>query len=193
PVQVVVAALDWGKYLGDEAINIGVDVRVSSWNRMQSNTLPAMAKAGSNYMNSQLIKMEAAADGYLEGIALTPQGLISEGSGENLFLIYGGKIITPPLFASILPGITRDSIITIARELGYVVEEQMIPREMLYIADELFFTGTAAEVTPIKSVDRILIGTGKRGPITERIQKHFFGILTGDIEDKYGWLTPIYV
>jgi len=192
PVQVVVAALDWGKYLGDEAINIGVDVRVSSWNRMQSNTLPAMAKAGSNYMNSQLIKMEAAADGYLEGIALTPQGLISEGSGENLFLIYGGKIITPPLFASILPGITRDSIITIARELGYVVEEQMIPREMLYIADELFFTGTAAEVTPIKSVDRILIGTGKRGPITERIQKHFFGILTGDIQDKYGWLTPIY-
>ncbi len=191
PVEVAVAALAWGKYLGDEAINVGVDVCVSSWNRMRPNTLPAMAKCGANYMNSQLINLEAKADGYVEGIALDAQGHVSEGSGENLFLIRDGQIYTPPLAASILHGITRDSVIQIAADLGYKVQETMIPREMLYIADEVFFTGSAAEVSPIKSIDRIPVGQGRRGPITEKIQKRFFGILSGEIEDKHGWLTYI--
>jgi branched-chain amino acid aminotransferase len=189
PVQVAIAALTWGKYLGDEAINVGVDVRVSSWNRLPPNTMPSIAKAGSNYMNSQLIKMEAVMDGYVEGIALNTEGYVSEGSGENIFMVRDGQLFTPPLAASILPGITRQSIFTIAKELGYEVKEEMIPRAMLYLADELFFTGSAAEVSPIKSVDRIPIGEGRRGPITKHIQEHFFGILSGEIEDRDGWLT----
>ncbi|MFQ5752274.1 MAG: branched-chain amino acid transaminase [bacterium] len=189
PTEVVVAALVWGKYLGDEAINIGVDVRVSSWNRMRPNTFPAMSKSGANYMNSQLINLEAKADGYAEGIALDAHGYVSEGSGENIFIIRDDKIYTPPLSASILPGITRDCVIKLTDDLGYTVKEVAIPREFLYIADEVFFTGSAAEVSPIKSIDRIAIGNGRRGPITERIQKRFFGILTGEVEDKHGWLT----
>lgn len=191
PIEVAIAALAWGKYLGDEAINVGVDVRVSSWNRMRPNTLPAMSKAGANYMNSQLVKLEAKAEGYIEGICLDAYGYVSEGSGENLFVIRDEKIYTPPLGASILTGITRDSVMKLADDLGYEVEETLIPREMLYIADEVFFTGSAAEVSPIKSIDRIPVGSGTRGPITEKIQKRFFGIISGELEDRYGWLTFI--
>jgi len=189
PVEVAVAAMAWGKYLGDEAINIGVDVRVSSWTRMRANTFPAMAKCGANYMNSQLINLEAKADGYVEGISLDANGHVSEGSGENIFLVRDGKIFTPSLASSILPGITRDCVIRMANDLGYEVVETTIPREMLYIADEVFFTGSAAEVSPIKSIDRVPIGSGTRGPITEKLQKRFFGILACEIEDKHGWLT----
>lgn len=189
PTELAIAALAWGKYLGDEAINVGVDVRVSSWNRMRPNTFPAMSKCGANYMNSQLVKLEAKADGYVEGICLDANGFVSEGSGENIFVIRDGRIFTPPLCASILPGITRDSVIKLADELGYVVEESMMPREFLYIADEVFFTGSAAEVSPIKTIDRIPIGQGRRGPITEKIQKRFFGILSGELHDKHGWLS----
>lgn len=191
PMEVVIAAMSWGKYLGDEALNIGVDVRVSSWNRMSPNTFPAMAKCGANYMNSQLINLEAKADGYVEGIGLDANGFVSEGSGENIFVVRDGKIATPPLSASILPGLTRDCVMKLAGDLGYTVEERNIPRESLYIADEVFFTGTAAEVSPIKSIDRIPIGEGHRGPITEKLQKRFFGVLSGEVEDKYGWLTFI--
>ncbi len=189
PTEVAIAALNWGKYLGDEAINIGVDVRISSWNRMRPNTFPALSKCGANYMNSQLVKLEAKADGYIEGICLDANGFVSEGSGENIFVIRDNKVLTPPFSASILPGITRDSVIKILDDLGYKVQEVTIPRELLYIADEVFFTGSAAEVSPIKSIDRIPIGSGRRGPITEKLQKRFFGILAGEIEDKYGWLT----
>lgn len=192
PVDVVVAAWHWGKYLGPEALEQGVDVRVSSWNRMAPNTFPALAKATGNYMNSILIRQEAALDGYAEGIALDVNGYVSEGSGENIFVVRDGKIFTPPLGASILGGITRNSCIQIAREFGYEVIETFIPREMLYIADEVFFSGTAAEVTPIRSIDRITIGNGRRGPITERIQKEFFAYIAGDIPDRYNWLTPVY-
>lgn len=191
PTEVAVAALAWGKYLGDEGINVGVDVRVSSWNRARPNTLPAMAKCGANYMNSQLINLEAKADGYIEGIGLDSYGYVSEGSGENIFVIRDNRIYTPPLSSSILPGITRDCVLKLAEDFGYKVEEITIPREFLYIADEVFFTGSAAEVSPIKSIDRIPIGEGRRGPITEKIQKRFFGILTGEFEDKYSWLTPV--
>ncbi len=191
PVEVMIAVWEWGAYLGEEAITKGVDVKVSTWTKIAPNTLPTMAKAGANYMNSQLAKMEAIIDGYEEGILLNSMGFVAEGSGENLFLIKNGKIYTTPFSSSILPGITRDSVITIAKEFGYEVIETHIPREWLYIADELFFTGTAAEVTPIKSVDRISIGKGERGEITEKIQSRLFGILKGDIEDKYGWLTYI--
>ncbi|MFQ5648558.1 MAG: branched-chain amino acid transaminase [bacterium] len=191
PVEVAVAALAWGKYLGDEAINIGVDVRVSSWSRMRPNTLPALSKCAANYMNSQLINLEAKADGYVEGISLDANGYVSEGSGENIFLVRDGKIYTPPFSASILPGITRDCVIKLADDLGYSVMEAVIPREMLYVADEVFFTGSAAEVSPIKTIDRIPIGEGRRGPITEKLQKRFFGILSGEVEDKYGWLTLV--
>ncbi len=191
PTEVAVAALAWGKYLGDEGITVGVDVRVSSWNRARPNTLPAMAKCGANYMNSQLINLEAKADGYMEGIGLDSYGYVSEGSGENIFVIRDNRIYTPPLSSSILPGITRDCVIKLAEDFGYKVEEITIPRECLYIADEVFFTGSAAEVSPIKSIDRIPIGEGRRGPITEKIQKRFFGILTGEFEDKYSWLTPV--
>jgi branched-chain amino acid aminotransferase len=192
PIEVVIATLNWGKYLGDEAINEGVDVRVSSWTRIAPNTFPAMAKSSANYMNSQLIKLEAAADGYVEGIALDAGGYVSEGSGENIFVIRDEKILTPPLGASVLPGITRDSVITLAREMGYHVCEQLIPRELLYIADEVFFTGSAAEVSPIRSIDRIPIGSGKRGPITEKLQRRFFDIIEGKTDDPYGWLTFVY-
>jgi branched-chain amino acid aminotransferase len=192
PIEIYVACWSWGKYLGEEALAEGVDVCVSSWNRMAPNTLPAMAKAGANYMNSQLIKMEAVANGYVEGIALDTAGYVSEGSGENIFVVRGGKIHTPPLGASVLPGITRDSILTIARDNGIPVVEGLIPREMLYIADEVFFSGTAAEITPIRSIDRIQIGKGRRGPVAEKLQTEFFGVINGSKPDRYGWLSPVY-
>jgi branched-chain amino acid aminotransferase len=189
PVEVYIASWVWGKYLGQESIDEGVDVCVASWARMHGNTLPAAAKASANYMNSQLIKMEAMANGFVEGIALDTNGNVSEGSGENLFLVRGGKIYTPPLNCAILPGITRDSVIQIARDLGYEIAEQIIPRASLYIADELFFTGTAAEITPIRSVDRIKVGSGKRGPITAQLQKEFFAITSGEKEAPGDWLA----
>ncbi len=191
PTEVFLACWEWGKYLGEEAMTQGVDVCVSSWNRMAPNTLPALAKAGGNYLNSQLIRMQADLDGYAEGIALDRDGYVSEGSGENIFVIRGGRIHTPPLAASVLPGITRDSVLKLAREAGIEVLEMNIPREMLYIADEIFFTGTAAEVTPVRSVDRIPVGSGRRGPITEQLQKAFFDIVEGRVEDRHGWLTPV--
>ncbi|HVR44478.1 MAG TPA: branched-chain amino acid transaminase [Thermoanaerobaculia bacterium] len=193
PVDMLIGAWKWGKYLGEEAMEGGVDVCVSSWSRMAPNTFPAMAKATANYMNSILIRSEAAIDGYAEGIALDVSGYVSEGSGENIFVVRDGKIKTPPLGASVLPGITRDTVITFAQEFGYEVQESLIPREALYIADEVFFSGTAAEVTPIRSIDRIEIGAGRRGPITERIQKHFFDYVGGKVEDRYDWLTPVAV
>lgn len=189
PIEVYLLAWKWGKYLGDEALKQGVDVCVSSWHRMAPNTLPAMAKAASNYMNAQLIKMEAVTNGYVEGIALDASGHLSEGSGENLFVVRDGKILTPPLASAILPGITRDSVITLAQEMGIPVIEQSLAREILYIADETFFTGTAAEITPIRSVDRIVVGEGRPGPITRKLQERFLSIVQGKAEDKYGWLT----
>ena len=189
PIEVYLLAWRWGKYLGDEALKKGVDVCVSSWQRIAPNTLPAMGKASANYMNAQLIQMEAQVNGYVEGIALDTSGHVSEGSGENIFVIRDGKIFTPPLGSSILPGVTRDTVITLARELGYTLVEQMIAREMLYIADEIFFTGTAAEITPIRSVDRIVVGGGEPGPISRRLQEKFLAIVEGRAEDKYGWLT----
>jgi branched-chain amino acid aminotransferase len=191
PIETYVCAWQWGKYLGAEALEQGVDVCVSSWTRIAPNTLPSMAKAGANYMNSQLIKMEAKVNGYVEGIALDPEGYISEGSGENIFLVKKGVVMTPPLYSTILPGITRDSIIKICESMGVPVLERAIPREMLYIADEVFFTGTAAEITPIRSVDKVKVGAGRRGPITEEVQRRFFAITTGEAEDQYGWLTPV--
>jgi branched-chain amino acid aminotransferase len=193
PIETYIAAWEWGKYLGEEAISGGVDVCVSSWSRMAPNTLPAMAKAGGHYMNSQLIRMEAEANGYSEGIALDAAGYVSEGSGENIFVIRDGKIITPPLGASVLPGITRDTVLTLARGMGVEIVEGLIPRELLYIADEIFFSGTAVEITPVRSVDRITIGKGKRGPVTEKIQKEFYGIVEGKIADRHEWLTPVPV
>jgi branched-chain amino acid aminotransferase len=191
PVQVAIITMEWGRYLGPEAIEEGVDVGVSSWHRMAPNTLPAAAKIGGQYINSQLIVMEAVRHGYTEGIALDATGLVSEGSGENIFVVSGGKILTPPLASSILQGITRLCTITLARDLGFEVKEQRLPRELLYIADEVFFTGTAAEITPIRSVDGIPIGEGRRGPITERLQAEFFGITGGQIPDRHGWLSPV--
>ena len=191
PIEVYVACWEWGAYLGPEALEQGVDVCVSSWARMAPNTLPAMAKAGANYMNSQLIRMEAMANGYAEGIALDSHGYVSEGSGENIFIVRDGVIYTPPLASSVLPGITRSSIMALCEDLGISVREQMIPREMLYIADEVFFTGTAAEVTPLRSIDRITIGAGRRGPITKRLQEEFFAIVTGAKPDRHNWLTPV--
>jgi branched-chain amino acid aminotransferase len=192
PIDIYLACWAWGQYLGAEALAEGVDVCVSSWTRIAPNTLPALAKAGANYMNSQLIKMEAITNGYSEGIALDPDGHISEGSGENIFVVRDGKILTPPLGASVLPGITRDSVVTLARDLGIEVVETIIPRELLYIADEVFFTGTAAEITPIRSVDRITVGKGRRGPIAEQLQKEFFGIIQGSKPDRYKWLLPVH-
>lgn len=192
PVQIAIATWKWGQYLGDEALEKGVDVRVSSWVRMAPNSFPALAKAGGHYLNSQLIKLEALTDGYVEGIALDVNGYVSEGSGENLFLIYNGRLCTPPLGASVLPGITRASVIKLARDMGIKMVEQLIPREALYIADELFLTGSAAEITPIRSVDRINVGSGKRGPITEMLQKRFFDVINGEIEDRYNWLTYVH-
>jgi branched-chain amino acid aminotransferase len=192
PIDVYIACWAWGKYLGEEALAEGVDVCVSSWTRIAPNTLPALAKAGANYMNSQLMKMEAIANGYSEGIALDSAGYVSEGSGENIFVVRDGKIHTPPLGASVLPGITRDSVLLLARELDIPLVETIIPRELLYIADEVFFSGTAAEITPIRSIDRIPIGRGRRGPITEKLQKEFFGIVNGTKPDRHGWLTPVH-
>jgi branched-chain amino acid aminotransferase len=191
PVEAAIIVLEWGKYLGEEALEKGVDVRISSWQRMAPNTFPALAKAGANYMNSQLIKMEAIVDGYAEGIALNVRGHVSEGSGENIFVVKDGILYTPPLSSSILPGITRDSVIKLAQDIGLIVKEDTIPREALYIADEVFFTGSAVEITPIRSIDKIVIGDGKRGKITEKIQKEFFSYINGEKEDKYKWLTYI--
>jgi branched-chain amino acid aminotransferase len=191
PVNVAIAVWEWGAYLGPEALERGVDVGVSSWRRMAPGTIPAMAKVGGHYTNSQLIRMEAADNGYAEGIALDIYGYVSEGSGENLFAVVDGVLHTPPLSASVLGGITRQCVITLAEDLGYEVREELIPRELLYIADELFFTGTAAEVTPIRSVDRIVIGPGRRGPITAKIQSEFFKIVQGKSQDRYRWLTPV--
>jgi branched-chain amino acid aminotransferase len=190
PVNIALMTWYWGKYLGPEAAD-GVEVMVSSWNRMAPNTFPAMSKTCANYMNSQLIKMEALKYGFSEGIALDVNGFVSEGSGENLFVVKGGKIYTPPLHATILPGITRDTIITLARDLGYEVIECMMLREFLYLADEVFFTGTAAEVTPIKEIDKIKIGTGKPGMVTMTLQKEFFAVINGEKEDKHRWLTYV--
>ncbi len=191
PIDAYVAAWEWGKYLGEGALEAGIDVCVSSWTRITSNAMPAMAKAGANYMNSQLIKMEALLGGFSEGIALDDRGYVSEGSGENIFLVNGGRLITPPLGASILPGITRDSVIKIAREMGIEVVETTIQRAALYLADELFFTGTAAEITPIRTVDRITVGAGKRGEVTAKLQEEFFKIIMAERDAPGGakWLT----
>jgi branched-chain amino acid aminotransferase len=190
PVEVMVAGFPFGAYLGAEGLEKGIDVMVSSWTRPAPNTLPSMAKAGGNYLSSQLISMEAERNGYAEGIALDVNGNLSEGAGENLFVVRDGVIYTPPLTAALLPGVTRDAVMTLARHLGYDVREYALPREILYLADELFFTGTAAEVTPIRSVDRIEIGTGKRGPVTTDIQRAFFDLVGGKMEDRWGWLEP---
>jgi branched-chain amino acid aminotransferase len=191
PVDTVIATWDWGKYLGQTALEKGVDVCVSSWTRLAPNTMPSLAKIGANYMNSQLIKMEALNNGYVEGIALDVSGNVCEGSGENIFIVLDGKIYTPPWGGSVLRGVTRDSVITVAQKLGFPMEEHVIPREMLYIADEVFFTGTAAEVTPINSIDKKVVGRGGRGPITARIQEYFLDIVTGKKKDEFGWLTPV--
>jgi len=191
PVETVVAAWQWGAYLGAEALEHGVDAGISSWQRMAPNTLPSLAKAGGNYLSSTLISLEAKANGFAEGIALSTDGTVSEGAGENIFVIKDGKVYTPPATASILTGITRDTIITLAAEAGIHVAEQSIPREMLYIADEMFMTGTAAEVTPVRSVDRIPVGNGSRGEITRKLQESFFGLFNGKTEDKWGWLGSV--
>lgn len=190
PIESYICTWVWGKYLGQEALENGVDVCVSSWTRIAPNTLPAMAKAGANYMNSQLIKMEAKLNGYVEGIALDASGFISEGSGENLFIIKNNTVMTPPLTSTILPGITRDSVMKICDLMGLPIVERPIPREMLYLADEVFFTGTAAEITPIRSVDKIQVGEGRRGPVTKMIQDKFFSIIE-EGDNEFGWLTFI--
>lgn len=191
PVNVIIAVWEWGAYLGPEALEQGVDVGVSSWRRMAPDTIPAFAKVGGHYTNSQLIRMEAAEHGYSEGIALDVYGYVSEGSGENIFLVQDGVLYTPPLSSSILGGITRSCVMTLAQDLGYQVKEAMIPREQLYIADEVFFTGTAAELTPIRSIDHIVVGPGRRGPITAKLQTEFFKIVAGEFSDRYHWLTPV--
>jgi branched-chain amino acid aminotransferase len=191
-VEAVIITIGWGRYLGPEAIEQGVDVGVSSWRRMGPGTFPAAAKIGGQYVNSQFIAMEAHDHGYTEGIALDVNGFVSEGSGENLFLVRGGRILTPPLASSILEGVTRRCAIKLAEELGYAVREELIPREVLYMADEVFFTGTAAEITPVRSIDGVPVGTGQRGPVTERLQEVFFGITSGELEDRHGWLTPVH-
>ncbi len=193
PVDTAILVWEWGAYLGTDAIEKGVDVKVSSWTRMAPDTFPSLAKSSANYANASLIKMEAIVDGYAEGVALDSFGFVSEGSGQNIFVVRDGMLFTPPMTASILPGITRDSVMTIARALGYKVREEMIPREMLYIADEVFFAGTAVEITPVRSVDRIQVGAGTCGPITRKIQQTFFDIVTGRAPDTHGWLTYLEV
>ena len=188
PVDVAIMLWEWGAYFTKDAIEEGLDVKISTWARNAPNTTPAMAKSVANYANAQLIKMEAIADGYAEGIALDTQGNLSEGSGQNIFIVREGVIFTPPIGNSVLAGITRDSVITIARDLGFDVREQTLPRETLYIADEVFFVGTAVEVTPIRSVDRVTVGRGRRGPVTEAIQQRFFQIVKGEMPDTHGWL-----
>jgi len=191
PVDVMVAAIEWGAYLGEDGMNNGIDVCVSSWTRTTSAALPVLAKAGGHYLNAQLIGGEARRHGYVEGISVSASGTVSEGSAENLFIVRDGEIFTPPLAASILGGITRDSVMTLARELGYTVTEIDLPRELLYIADEVFLTGTAAEVTPVRSVDQIKVGNGSRGPITEALQSAFFGLFNGQTKDQWNWLTKV--
>jgi branched-chain amino acid aminotransferase len=193
PVDATIVVWEWDQMLGAGALEQGIDVGVSSWTRLAPNTLPAMAKGTANYANSALIKMQATLDGYGEGLALDERGLVSEGSGQNLFLVRNGVIFTPSLGSSVLQGITRESVLTMAHDLGYEVRETSIPREFLYLAEEAFFCGTAVEITPIRSIDKIAVGTGKRGPITEALQKRFFGILRGDLPDTHGWLTPVGV
>jgi branched-chain amino acid aminotransferase len=191
PVDVAVIVWEWGQYLGEEALNQGVDVGVSSWTRLAPNTLPAMAKATANYANSGLIKMQATVDGYAEGIALDESGLLSEGSGQNLFLVRDNVIYTPSLTSSILEGITRNTVLQLAKDLNFEVREQPLPREFLYLADEAFFCGTAVEITPIRSIDKIPVGSGKRGRITAALQERFFAIVRGERPDEHNWLTPV--
>ena len=191
PIEIAIAAYPWGKYLGDDALTKGVAVKIGTWARMAPNTLPAMAKAGGNYLNSQLLKLEAVEDGYSEAIALDTNGYVSEGSGENLFLVHKGELITPPMHNSILAGITRASVMKLAQELALPVREMVIPREMLYIVDEAFFTGTAVEITPVTSVDRIPVGTGEVGAVTKALQRAFFAIVKGEVPDRFGWLTKV--
>jgi branched-chain amino acid aminotransferase len=191
PARCSIAAWEWGSYLGDGGLEQGVDVCVSSWQRVAPNTVPALAKAGGNYLSSILVTLEARRLGFAEGIALNSEGYVSEGAGENLFLIRDGRIYTPPSSASILAGITRDTVIKLAESLGMDIVEQNIPREMLYIADEIFMTGSAAEVTPVRSVDKIAVGNGARGPVTEKIQSAFFGLFDGTTADQWGWLEPV--
>jgi branched-chain amino acid aminotransferase len=193
PVDAMILVWEWGAYLGPDALEQGVDVRVSSWTRSAPNTFPAMAKSAANYANSALIKMEAVIDGFSEGIALDATGHLSEGSGQNLCLVRDNTLYTPPLSASVLPGVTRDTILTLARDHGLEVSEQDLPREMLYVADEVFFTGTAAEITPIRSVDKIQVGAGRRGPVTEALQQAFFDYINGVVPDRHGWLTPVTI
>ena len=192
PVDAAIILWEWGTYLGKEALEQGCDVKIASWSRMAPNTLPAMAKSSANYANSGLIKMEAITDGYSEAIALDVNGNVSEGSGQNIIAVRDGVLYTPPLASSILGGITRDSVITLARDLGFTVHETVLPREALYIADEVFFVGTAAEVTPVRSIDKIQIGAGRRGPITEALQRVFFDAVNGEVPDTHGWLTYVF-
>lgn len=191
PVDVVIAVWSWGRYLGDEAAEQGVDACVSTWRRMGAGASPALAKATANYLNSQLVKMEAITNGFAEGIALDEHGYVSEGSGENIFLVQDGVLFTPPVSSSILPGITRNSILRLAEDAGYPIRREAIPRGMLYTCDEAFFTGTAVEVAPIRSVDRITVGDGKPGPVTRRLMQEFLGITRGEVADRYGWLAPV--
>lgn len=193
PVDALILVWEWGPYLGADALEAGVDVRVSSWTRSAPNTFPTMAKSVANYANSSLIKMEAILEGYSEGIALNPDGNLSEGSGQNLFVVRNDIIYTPPLSASVLPGITRDTIMTLAQDMGFQVKEQDLPREMLYISDEVFFCGTAAEITPIRSVDKVSIGSGKRGAVATALQAAFFDYINGAVPDRHGWLTYVDV
>jgi branched-chain amino acid aminotransferase len=191
PVEASIIVWEWDGYLGDDAVGKGVDVGVSSWTRIAPNTVPALAKATANYANSALIKMQAAVDGYAEGIALDESGLLSEGSGQNLFLVRDNVVYTPSLTSSILQGITRDTVLALTRDLGFELHEQPLPREFLYLADEAFFCGTAVEITPIRSIDKITVGDGRRGPVTAALQERFFGIVRGELADEHGWLTPV--
>ena len=191
PVDVAIMLWEWGAYFTKDAIEEGLDVKISTWARNAPNTMPSMAKSVANYANSQLIKMEAIAEGYSEGIALDTHGNLSEGSGQNLFLVRDGVLYTPSTTAAILPGITRDTVITLARDLGFTVREEMLPREALYIADEAFFVGTAAEITPIRSVDKIVIGTGER-PVIDALRRAFFDVINGEVPDRHNWLTFVY-
>ena len=191
PVEAAVVVWEWSQMMGADALDKGINVGVSSWTRLAPNTLPALAKGTANYANSALIKMQAALDGYDDAVALDESGLLSEGSGQNLFLVRDGVIFTPSLASSVLQGITRESVLTIARDLGYEVREVAIPREFIYLADEAFFCGTAVEVTPIRAFDKITVGAGKKGPVTDAIQKRFFEIIRGDSPDTHGWLTAV--
>lgn len=191
PIETYIPCWPWGAYLGDEALEKGVDACVSTWNRIAPNTIPAAAKIAGNYLSGQLIKMEALANGFQEGIALSPGGMVSEGSGQNVFIVHGGVLYTPPIDGTLLTGITRDTVITLARDAGIQVIEKPMPRDLLYIADEIFLSGTASEVTPVRSVDKLKVGDGTVGPITRRLQKEYLGICKGEIADRHGWLTPV--